>query len=606
MPQEPGESVRDTGPMSGKIFDGRMVNIGLSFYPCSVPGWLNVFDIDSTYNIIGDILGFLRVKVDRGTPESKLIPAHRITKSGSPASLSVMKEWIRRCDHSHSLCRSGLTGALFRFEPKLPTRVLDLGSPDQLSDLCLVESQGATGQYIALSHCWGNYNHLITTRESLAQHKTRIALHSLSKTFQDAIFVTRSLSIRYLWIDSLCIIQDDDDDWKHEAERMSTVFQDAYCTIAASGAVDGSVGLFLRDCDEVVADVPYQAESGKVSHLYFAPRTPVNYESTQSPLARRGWVVQERILSRRTISFGKEQLYWACLQESFGEDGHNYTLDKDGRLPNGLISCLQKGELTEGQVQIFYQWWRATIMFYSQCILTFPKDMLPALGGLVNLIKDRLKLTYYHGHWFDEELLLLRSLLWHGNLRVPSLRRAPTWSWASVDGAIKFLDLDLSLRVVINGPSMRILSRISALESGLDGLIHAYASLKAPTIGTAGRTKDPHSAVITEWRKESHVGRDLGRIEPLNAHFILEARMPIGWIDFTREDFYSSSVYCVPVFTTISDSYVKGTQVETCLILAVIKIGNHAGLDMYERVGIGAIDTLNWFDDCAAQSVLLV
>jgi hypothetical protein len=131
----------------------------------------------------------------------------------------------------------------------LPTRVIDVGEPDG-SRLSLYISNGAVTKYVALSHCWGQVTHLMTTPQSLEAHINGIEWTSLSQTFRDAVITTRKLGIRYLWIDSLCILQGDVQDWELESGRMADIYAGAHVVLAATYAPDGSIGLFARKSQE--------------------------------------------------------------------------------------------------------------------------------------------------------------------------------------------------------------------------------------------------------------------------------------------------------------------------------------------------------------------
>lgn len=159
-------------------------------------------------------------------------------KPKSKRFFEMISTWIKDCQDNHSACKSTTSCGT------LPTRVIDVGSPDGRTEPRLYETSGEPGDYIALSHCWGGAQPLRTTKETICSLKTCIPWAELPNTFQDAIKVTRGLGIRYLWIDSLCIIQDDAQDWEREAANMAVIFEAAYLTIAATAATNGSVCSF--------------------------------------------------------------------------------------------------------------------------------------------------------------------------------------------------------------------------------------------------------------------------------------------------------------------------------------------------------------------------
>jgi hypothetical protein len=221
----------------------------------------------------------------------------------------------------------------------LPTRVIDVAAMEDDSKVRLFETAGSTkAHWVALSHCWGDKkNHPPkTTRANLCQHLNSIPILSLPKTFQDAVVTTRALGFRYLWIDSLCIVQDDEDDWHHESRMMTTIYEHATLTLAASDAIDSTRGLFLER--------PYAKIGFPSIHMPFITRdktsgrrmTLGNYSISLdwrqepfmkhmdpmfSPIYLRGWCTQELILSRRVVHFLNEGMVWVCKEKAVDETG---------------------------------------------------------------------------------------------------------------------------------------------------------------------------------------------------------------------------------------------------------------------------------------------
>jgi hypothetical protein len=237
-------------------------------------------------------------------------------KPGSTKHVDVLTRWINSCDLDH---RCLPVNNVF-----LPTRVLDVSERDCVAVhlVCMARDHGTAGRYLALSHRWGSsstHELFCTLKDNIEEYKRRILDASLSYAFQYAVQITRSLGIRYLWIDSFCIIQDDLDDWNHESRLMEQVFSSAYATIAATDA-SGTHDGFLqpRSGRQNVAmkrgdDFYYVCEAIDEFHQ----------DVDNADLNNRGWVLQERALSRRTIHFTKRQTYWEC-----GEDVRCETLTK--------------------------------------------------------------------------------------------------------------------------------------------------------------------------------------------------------------------------------------------------------------------------------------
>ena len=147
-------------------------------------------------------------------------------RTDSDEAFEVARAWKADClSDSHKLYESPQS-------PPLPTRVVDVGLQDDV--VKLIEPEGATGRYFCLSHCWGLEQIITTTRANLQVHKREIPLNLLPQTFRDAVLLTRRLGIAYIWIDYLCIVQDDNNDWKVESGKMERIYRNAHLTIAAT------------------------------------------------------------------------------------------------------------------------------------------------------------------------------------------------------------------------------------------------------------------------------------------------------------------------------------------------------------------------------------
>jgi hypothetical protein len=221
--------------------------------------------------------------------------------------ITLMKQWLRLCDENH---KHQPLGAM-EIESRLPTRVIDVGNDAVSLTLCLSDGNDRAGKYIALSHCWGNEQgkRLCTYRHNIQEHKQHIDFDRLPKTFQDAVRITRALNIQFLWIDSICIIQDDEEYWRTESGCMGDVFSAAYCTLAASSGTSSAAGFLgsrkTRQCVTIrtrSAGTIYVCEAIDDFHR----------DVEEGALNKRGWVLQERALSRRLIHFTATQVYWEC------------------------------------------------------------------------------------------------------------------------------------------------------------------------------------------------------------------------------------------------------------------------------------------------------
>jgi hypothetical protein len=218
----------------------------------------------------------------------------------------ILAQWIRCCDKNHDCCP--------RKESFLPTRVIDVGRPDSTTVrlFCGTGGQTSPGRYLALSHRWGSpsqHRKFCTEKDNFDDHKKSMKVTDLPQTFQDAITITRALSVQYLWIDSICIIQDDRNDWETESRLMEQVYSCAYVTIAASCA-SGTEDGFLKSRP---ARESVRMKGGDGFSFFLCDAIDdFSSDVDQGELNKRGWVLQERALSRRTIYFAENQTYWEC------------------------------------------------------------------------------------------------------------------------------------------------------------------------------------------------------------------------------------------------------------------------------------------------------
>jgi hypothetical protein len=230
----------------------------------------------------------------------------KIPDAGSSTHIKVLAEWIRSCDQTHQCYPDDIAF--------LPTRVLEVGDIGSRTVRLVCATRGHTspGKYLALSHQWGSpYEHerFCTYTNNIDEFKQGIIVSDLPRTFQDAVNITRNLGVQYLWIDSLCIVQDDVHDWEMESKLMEQVFSSAYATLAASCA-NGTHDGFLKPYPERRC-VSLEASSGAPYYLCEAIDDFL-VDVDQGELNKRGWVLQERALSRRTIYFTEKQSYWEC------------------------------------------------------------------------------------------------------------------------------------------------------------------------------------------------------------------------------------------------------------------------------------------------------
>jgi hypothetical protein len=226
---------------------------------------------------------------------------------------SILRHWLKNCDDRHQAygCQPGANQFV-------PTRLIDVGR-DGSDSVRLYETHPGdlSLKYLALSHRWGEKGlYFRTFRNNLQAYKEGIDLAHLPSTFKDAVQVTRELGFQYLWIDSICIVQKDDvdgGDFEFEATRMEEVFSSASCVLAASSATGQSEGFLNQREGEVRDFVTFPPRQDHQPSLHVCPcLDDFKRHVLESPLSKRGWVMQERVLAHRTIYFTDKQTYWQC------------------------------------------------------------------------------------------------------------------------------------------------------------------------------------------------------------------------------------------------------------------------------------------------------
>lgn len=364
----------------------------------------------------------------------------------------------------------------------LPKRVVDVNPDGKSGSLRLLETKGLRGNFIALSHRWGSAEEmpLRTTTQNLKDHLVQIDATRLSKTFRDAIAVARAVDVRYLWIDSLCIIQDDLTDWEVEAESMGQIYEHALFTIAASTQFIAShEGLFFclqTDFDRV--EMPYFNPEGVVEGVF----TVANWSQdlmqnpVASALSKRGWATQEWILSRRMVHYMDDSFSWVC---------------------NGLQKTAQNHLGVDTDLDEFHgNDWQQIVRLYTQRQLTFEKDRLAAIRGLASRFEQlRQHDRYLHGMWQEQ---LIQQLAWQKGeddlKKNTSLPKVPSWSWASRIGPIKPVwtgdlndewESDCVLHEIDHCGVLKMEGRLLAAKKC------GYLNLNAANFQTTWATEDP-------------------------------------------------------------------------------------------------------------------
>ena len=232
----------------------------------------------------------------------------QLSEAGSESHFKIIRQWLKNCNNNHQKFKCQPLGQSHK--AFLPTRLIDVGYIES-ETIRLYETQPTDSvKYIALSHPWGkNPPYFCTLRNNVEQHAKGIKTTDLTSTFKDAVQTTRQLGIQYLWIDSICIIQGPDGDFEQEAKHMEDIFSSAYCVLAASSA-EGQTDGFLNK--RAGRDFVTFEHDDQPPFYVCCFMDNFNHHVLQGPLNKRGWVMQERVMSHRTIYFTAKQTYWEC------------------------------------------------------------------------------------------------------------------------------------------------------------------------------------------------------------------------------------------------------------------------------------------------------
>lgn len=348
---------------------------------------------------------------------------------------NFLRSSLRTCLEEHQACKKQQD-----LDP-LPDRLLEIGPGSEgHPDIRLIDTrhQRPSSAYFALSHCWGPQSFLCTTSQTIQAHRNVIRYLDLPRTFQDAVTVALEMKAMYLWIDSLCIIQDQEDDWARHAEKMDKIYDNAIFVAAAVSSSASFVPFLGTDAptDRYLyraVDIELATtEDGQNRDL--APIIKARKQSPElspgwvtGPLEERAWAFQERYCAVRIVSFTALEVKWQC-ETSVGCECLGGLKDQDHKPGSSGDDTLAASRE-----------WREVCAKYSSRDLTYNSDRLSALAGIASRFHHRLRSNYIAGLW---ELELPFNLGWyrreltdspiHSYPIFPSMSNGvPTWSWAS-------------------------------------------------------------------------------------------------------------------------------------------------------------------------------
>ncbi|KAF2498926.1 HET-domain-containing protein [Lophium mytilinum] len=398
-----------------------------------------------------------------------LSPNSLSLSTSSCQTRGLLRSWLKTCSAKHSGC------ATFDIGDWTPTRVLDIGTVSSTAwKVCIPAMDGIlVSEYTTLSYRWGDAQFLKLTSQSLASFRAGSPISNLPQVFQDAISITKDLGIRYIWIDALCIIQDCQQDFDQECAQMSSIYANSSCNLVATFGKDPHTSFFRTRSHEAlrIGDTISGRKSDPVYDVWLRFDSIVDEryhtrEMFSCEVSSRGWILQELLLAPRAVYFGMNQVHWACRSLEACETW------PEGNAPGASLQMnhpFSEGGLDfHSQNTRFYRnmivgfHWNSIVERYSTLALTNTEDKLVALSGLAKLFQQRTQDEYFAGHW---KSALPYSLAWakpvghmffdgwmakYGRLenacgRSSATYRAPSWSWASIDGLVTFGRIETTL-----------------------------------------------------------------------------------------------------------------------------------------------------------------
>ncbi|KAM0345849.1 hypothetical protein ACHAPU_006203 [Fusarium lateritium] len=488
------------------------------------------------------------------------IPDDKLDKTQPYKRLDMLKTWLNECD-SHQLCAAALPSTR---DAKLPTRILDLtGSldlplgPQDISIKLREAQQGETGTYVALSYCWGtNPNlHFKTTLDNLQIHKQGIDMASLPLIHREAILATLYMGERYLWIDSMCIVQDSREDWEVESAKMGSVYSNSHLTLAATSSDSPDQGLLLPFQGALTVDIHGETVSVRME-------THQTIDVASAPLNTRGWTLQEAVLSSRIVCFGEEQWLWKCPNRYATEDGLIDVSKSDGGGLTQWSEVVHQGPGDDGKNYLRH--WYHMVENYSKRNLTYQTDKWNAIAGLTHMFVTQSNYHYLAGLWEED---LANGLMWEATSKgvIREVGSIPSWSWLSVKGGVKGFGYrgTVSMIELLNVDQQW--ERIQLASSLKVARLTIKGRMLQTTLQRRSTTQEPRQYVIFAPQSDNILG--------------------VAFMDTQlSDDIDLSNVFCLFVLESPSS-----TEHYVLILAPVLGGGGDAGWTEYRRLGMGVV-----------------
>ncbi|PVH92023.1 HET-domain-containing protein [Periconia macrospinosa] len=325
---------------------------------------------------------------------------------------------IRQClDRCSNTCHPSEEESYF-----LPTRLIDIGGAPTCVPRLVSSSdirKPEKTKYAAVSYCWGSEQdantHLKTEEASLEIRCSGIPFEKMSPVIKDAIALTKAAGLRYIWIDSICIIQDEPDDWLYESRQSDLIYRHAFITFCALNSHSCHESFLHRS---PMVKVPFWSKIREdiKGHYYirlrpvcddWKDRSEYDIDRSLSRWVTRGWTFQEEAVCTRMLLFGGSKMHFKCGSYEWSEGEENPKQRSEATL-HDKITKLEQGNISAKELLDIYDEWRLAMTLYSKRT-TQDKDRLPAISGLARIMAAKIDDEYYAGLWGND---LLRGLCW--------------------------------------------------------------------------------------------------------------------------------------------------------------------------------------------------
>jgi hypothetical protein len=347
-----------------------------------------------------------------------------------------IRTWLAQCNQ-HKNCQP-------QVDVQLPSRVIDIGLTDDLETPRIISSRGQLGTYACLSYVWGTERNYLLTESNLKSSMNGLNAGGIPQTIKDAMAVARTIPVRYLWVDALCILQDSEQEKTYEIAQMAHIYKNALVTIVAASSTGSSSG-FLHYRPNLVPDhwpnlvpdywpqgehrIPFRIDESTYGSITCVIPSGM-YEENREPINQRAWTLQEQLMAPRLLTYTSHTLQWRCATEIANMDDSIYYEHANMTTLNKLTKATSEGLEAA-------QRWRKVVAKYTSRELSVLNDKLPALAGIAKDFVDILGPRYYAGIW---ENYMVMQLAWDVIKPKPKVTdyRAPSWSWASVNGRVSY------------------------------------------------------------------------------------------------------------------------------------------------------------------------